>query len=803
MKNVKRWLQVTLYIATLLSCTLLGLAMESYRMIAIGVVGSTLGFVMTDIMKMFSLQGLIANLASIGILVFAMKDFFSLDGTGQLTCVANLLVYLLTVLMFQEKTPRLNWQVMVLTLLQTVVSAIFSLDLEGGLMLFIYFLVVGFAMYLQSVYTQQHEIDESNRNSASRFDNLTDANQGRSTEPTTIAFFKHTQAKPMRLSSVSIQLAGFATAAFAFTLVLFYLAPRHATPWYGPMSSKVTTAGVSKSVDLDERGMIDLSAQLMFRVRFRKPDGSDLNLFGTPYFRGLALSDLVIRNGKTDWRAPQDRISFEHYQKIPDIDSLDRAGNVVFQQFFMEETNDPLIYGVFPFFGSQKTPKKMRFCHEVSGLTRCELNGQISLAPFKYEGATIIDPRGRFAMAWPYVSNTGPYLQRPMSDDPPQMEWLTKMDPDRYPTLCNISDQLAKKNRDQGGNVLSLMRTMEDYLQDGRRFRYTLDFRKIKRNESLDPIEDFVRNHRSGHCELYASALTLMLRHQGIPARLVVGFRGGSYNSLTNSYLVRANNAHAWVEAYLPPEACSNEMYQNNQAGPGGAWMILEATPFATTAGEEVDDSLDIARSVWDDFVLGHENDEASSQQATSLYSSLQFIDVESFERRIKSVTSSVQQPWVKIGVPIFLFCVALIAIIRKSMSDPDPNPASKKVGFFRRVVANAISLISPSWSEWVMGKRAGISVDFYDRLSRLLAGHQLQRKPNQTHREFAEFAANSFSGRPNFPSIRDHIDAITDAFNRVRFGNEKLDASAEQTLSNHLRELEQWLAVPDADPVS
>ena len=803
MKNVNRWLQINLYIATLISSVLLGLALDSNRMIAIGVIGSTLGFVLTDLMRLFQLRGLIANLASIGILIFAMKDFFSLDGTGQLVCVANLLVYLLTVLMFQEKTPRLNWQVLVLTLLQTVVSAIFSLDLEGGLLLFTYFLVVGSAMFLQSVYSQQFEIENSNRESTSRFrDREQSAGESGTVNSSGVplAFFNLKRQAPLRLGSAGVQLVGFAFAAFSFSVVLFYLAPRHASPWYGPMATRVSTAGVSKSVDLDERGIIDLSSQLMFRVRFRKPDGSDLNLAGTPYFRGLALSDLVIRNGKTDWRAPQDRVSPEHYQGIPNVEGQMGQGNFVLQQFSMEETEDPLVYGVFPFFKTQATPTKMQFCHEISALTRCEFNGEIDLAPFKYQAATMIDERGRFAKAWPYVSNTGPYLERPMSEDEPQMEWLTKMEPDRYESLTRISDQLAQENREAGGTQIDLMKKMEDYLQDARRFQYTLDFRKVNRNESLDPIEDFVRNHRKGHCELFASALTLMLRRQGIPARLVVGFLGGSYNKLTNSYLVRASNAHAWVEAYVPPESCTEEMFRNRQAGPGGAWMILDSTPVASFNNDRPDDSLDIARSVWDDYVLGHDNEGPEGEQAADLFSGLMFLDIDKIETQMKSASKTLQNPWLKFGVPAALALLGFIAIVRNSLLTSDePDAKRSAVSLFRRVVASAISLISPKWSQWVMGS-SGRSIEFYERLTRLLLPFDLERKPSQTHREFAIMAADHFSDHEKSDQIRSHIWGITEAFNCVRFGNEPVAESDMNKLTVSLESLEALLAPKKSD---
>ena len=188
MLNVKKLIQITLFVLVLISSLLLGLSLESPRLIVIAVVGATIGFVVTDMLRLFRIEGVLANIASIVILVLAMKDFFPEDSTGKLVSVANLLVYLQTVLMFQEKTPRLNWQILILSLLQVVVGAIFTLDLEAGLLFLLYFFVVGLAMILQSIYSDVVDIERRNRRSAGRIqtgDSSDDPGHQRSAEPVT------------------------------------------------------------------------------------------------------------------------------------------------------------------------------------------------------------------------------------------------------------------------------------------------------------------------------------------------------------------------------------------------------------------------------------------------------------------------------------------------------------------------------------------------------------------------------------------------------------------------------------------
>ncbi|HVB77544.1 MAG TPA: transglutaminaseTgpA domain-containing protein [Candidatus Nitrosotalea sp.] len=67
-----------------------------------------------------------------------------------------------------------------------------------------------------------------------------------------------------------------------------------------------------------------------------------------------------------------------------------------------------------------------------------------------------------------------------------------------------------------------------------------------------DPVDWFLFHSRTGYCEQFASAETLMLRSLGIPARLATGYSTGSYNPNLDQSVVRAQDAHAWVEVHFP-----------------------------------------------------------------------------------------------------------------------------------------------------------------------------------------------------------------------------------------------------------
>src|SRR5699024_1231471 len=79
-------------------------------------------------------------------------------------------------------------------------------------------------------------------------------------------------------------------------------------------------------------------------------------------------------------------------------------------------------------------------------------------------------------------------------------------------------------------------------------FQYTLDLPKT----TGEPVEDFLFNTQRGHCEYFASSAVLMLRSIGVPARMVNGFLGGTWNDVGDYLTVRQGDAHAWVEVFVP-----------------------------------------------------------------------------------------------------------------------------------------------------------------------------------------------------------------------------------------------------------
>ncbi len=83
-----------------------------------------------------------------------------------------------------------------------------------------------------------------------------------------------------------------------------------------------------------------------------------------------------------------------------------------------------------------------------------------------------------------------------------------------------------------------------EYLRNN--YTYSLD----GANNGKNPVMQFLNDTKRGHCSLYASAMTLILRHLGIPARYCTGFYVDGENG-SHSVLLREKNLHAWVEVYM------------------------------------------------------------------------------------------------------------------------------------------------------------------------------------------------------------------------------------------------------------
>jgi len=119
-------------------------------------------------------------------------------------------------------------------------------------------------------------------------------------------------------------------------------------------------------------------------------------------------------------------------------------------------------------------------------------------------------------------------------------------------------------------------------------YRYTV-------TQPASSVREFLFSSRAGFCEHYATALALLLRASGIPARVAAGYLGGEWSDVGKYLIVRQSDAHAWTEGRI-----------------GGKWVTMDATPplgeaspFYARTGT-VGMYLDWARQRWNKYVVDY-----------------------------------------------------------------------------------------------------------------------------------------------------------------------------------------------------
>ncbi|HYL07460.1 MAG TPA: transglutaminaseTgpA domain-containing protein, partial [Candidatus Udaeobacter sp.] len=128
-----------------------------------------------------------------------------------------------------------------------------------------------------------------------------------------------------------------------------------------------------------------------------------------------------------------------------------------------------------------------------------------------------------------------------------------------YGALSPQARALAARIAAAPSNQFDLVMAVTNYLQ--RNYRYTLDLPRVP--SGRDPVDYFLFDVKTGYCEQFATAETLMLRYLGVPARLATGYSTGEYDPLLNQAVVREHDAHAWVEVWFA----------------GHGWVPVDPTP--------------------------------------------------------------------------------------------------------------------------------------------------------------------------------------------------------------------------------
>jgi len=349
---------------------------------------------------------------------------------------------------------------------------------------------------------------------------------------------------------------------------------------------------------------------------------------------------------------------------------------------------------------------------------------------------------------------------------------LLQLPPDLKTVVTLTARALSELPRDAGPETRA--RRIESFLRDGNEYAYSV--RLGVSDPTIDPLEDFLKNRKSGHCEYFASALVMMLRAAGIPARLVTGYKGGDWDEDSGVYVVQQRHAHAWVEAQID-----------------GAWITLDATPAERDL--EIDaasiatrslmgDLRELFSSLWSSGVTLN-----GMQQREMIYAPLVEYAKAAWER-LRDIRGTTQAVWKflvdvirnpeewlnwKGGLTVFTLLSALVLILRSLI---------RLTGRLR------------SWSRAADDVRKERPVvEFYEAFREMTARAGLVPSPSQTAEEFGETVSDEFGIQLATAGLGDFPSMLSREFYRVRFGEQTLTVAESEALSAQLERFKACLS--------
>lgn len=339
-----------------------------------------------------------------------------------------------------------------------------------------------------------------------------------------------------------------AVCCFLLSLAIFALTPRMEVGMLGGSSLAVSAPDVTDSVDLSRGGRIGSSGTPVMRVRFpQEPNGI---YDGDLLWRVTTLNEYV----GTQWgRTRIDEAGFADRQRRDrdgEVEQISRRQSnqyrVVHQEIYLD---DPPPTGVpcLPF------PRDAEPTAESSGRLDIDLSGDYTTYArqrrhaLSYEVTSVVpvvEPEQLREYPEHFASLRG---QRGFPFFYERVMGLRAYETFTQEGLSEPARQLAREITDPYDNPYDQAEAIVRWFQEGD-YVYSLT---VPEAAGIDPVDQFLLETRTGHCELYASAMTLMLRSIGVPARVVSGYRGGEWSDADGAYIVRKNMAHMWVEVYF------------------------------------------------------------------------------------------------------------------------------------------------------------------------------------------------------------------------------------------------------------
>lgn len=366
-----------------------------------------------------------------------------------------------------------------------------------------------------------------------------------------------------------------AVGIVALASVLFFVIPRFRTGYLtGLGAERQNITGFSETVNLGDIRKILRSNAVVMRVVVE----GDPKRFAGVKWRGLALTSFDGRhwyNDNTEQTVVQPAyVTQEREQNfvlVPSVGSQGKMSRPVEYRVLLSPLSTDVLFAA-PV--ARRVSARLRYLNlDQTGSMH---NPQHGYAPFGYDVVSDIGLSSPDA------------LRRASSDIPLDVRLLylrlpQKTDPRIAPLARDVAAS-ASNNYDRAFLI-------QNYLRDN--FGYSLDPSSI---EPEDPVGSFLFKSKQGYCEYFAAAMVLMLRSVDVPSRLVNGFQTGSFNKVGGDFIVRARDAHSWVEVYFPGYGWNSFDPTPPDPNPvlGGDWGALE-------------DYYDAINLFWNEWIINYD----------------------------------------------------------------------------------------------------------------------------------------------------------------------------------------------------
>lgn len=540
-------------------------------------------------------------------------------------------------------------------------------------------------------------------------------------------------ARPqMNRAAIEISLAfaalGLALAIGAVSLMLFFAIPRIHTSYLGRFAGSADrVTGFSSSVRLGDIGAMLRSNRVVMRI---EPEDRPERFEGI-FWRGVALTDFTGRawyGSRTGWT--ELRPAGERTFVLPrPAERLAHAHHLLRYRVLLSDVSTNVIF---------------------AAVRPVELVGPF--AAINVDGADSIrsTEAGDGPVEYSAISDVGAASPTQLRRDNGRVPEIIAREDLELPPLDPRIGALARRITASSSTNYDRAFAIQTYLR--RNFGYTLNPRGIRPS---DPVGSFLFRAREGYCAYFAAAMAVMLRTIGVPARVVNGFRNGEYNPVGQDFVVRARDAHSWVEVYFP----------------GYGWATFNPTPLGgagASAPSRLEDYLDAASLFWSEWVVNYDSQHQAllGHQAETRYSAFYSgsgrrlrAAVEAAERSGRSALAWARLRVLPLAVVGLIFGLGLWLLLRRGWLQ------GRRLGsLFHR---NA----SPE-------SEASLA---YRRLLRALRRKGIERLPSVTPRELAVTLAASQAG----PSVAE----FTRLYYEMRFGKRDV---APSVFAGLIRELQR-----------